>query len=140
MHWGIRRYQNKDGSWTKEGKEHQNPSVKECKKEYRRIQTKIDSIYDEYGMDDYPEDVEAKWASLVDQRNKLVEGPYSEAVWREYANKKPDLIRNHTGERVSWTDAFGTSYEDVSKSQRHSLTGLAEGGAGQYRFANKWLG
>lgn len=29
MKWGVRRYQNKDGSWTKEGKEHRTPPLSE---------------------------------------------------------------------------------------------------------------
>ena len=71
---------------------------------------------------------------LIDaQINELIEGKYAEEVFRYYQKKQPTLIRIHTGEEVSWQDAFGDSYEAVSKSLRHSLVGLVEGG-GRYKL------
>ena len=139
MKWGVRRYQNKDGTWTEEGKEHRNPSVKDCKKEYNELRKQRNAYYDKYGMD-LPEK-ESKELDSIDERiNSLIEGRYSEAVFREYNEKQPELIRNHTGEEVSWKDAFGDSYENTTKGNRHSLVGLVEGGTGQYRFKSRMLG
>ncbi|MDI9243201.1 hypothetical protein [Fusibacillus kribbianus] len=63
----------------------------------------------------------------------LIEGEYAESVFAYYVKKRPALIRIKTGEIVTWDDAFGNSFEKVSKSLRHSLVGLVEGG-GRYKI------
>jgi hypothetical protein len=65
--------------------------------------------------------------------DRLIEGRYSEAVFDYYSSRKPKLVRSHTGEIMSWDEAFGTTYGGVSKSLRHSLVGLVEGG-GRYKI------
>ena len=70
---------------------------------------------------------------LIGQINALIEGDYARAVFDHYCEKKPPLIRVHTGEEVQWVDAFGESFEKTTTGQRHSLVGLIEGG-GRYRF------
>ena len=65
--------------------------------------------------------------------NEYIEGEYAEAVFSYFVRKKPALIRIHTGEEYSWEEAFGESFEKVSKSLRHSLVGLVQGG-GRYRI------
>ena len=71
--------------------------------------------------------------SLICQIDALIEGDYSRAVFDHYSEKKPLLIRIHTGEEVRWTDAFGENFDNTTLGQRHSLVGLIEGG-GKYRF------
>lgn len=70
---------------------------------------------------------------LVNKIDAFIEGEYSEAVFNYYKDKKPVLIRISTDEEYSWDQAFGDSFSDVSKSLRHSLVGLSEGG-GRYRL------
>ena len=70
---------------------------------------------------------------LVGEIDNFIEGEYSEAVFNYYKNKKPALIRDSTDEIFTWDQAFPESFEDVSKSLRHSLVGLVEGG-GRYRL------
>lgn len=72
-------------------------------------------------------------AKLVDAIDTFIEGEYSEAVFNYYKGKKPKLIRNATGEEYTWDSAFPETFDEVSKSLRHSLVGLVEGG-GRYRL------
>ena len=71
--------------------------------------------------------------NLINQIDSLIEGDYSRAVFEYYSKKQPVLVRNRTGEIIFWKDAFGETFENVSKSLRHSLVGLVEGG-GRYRL------
>ena len=71
--------------------------------------------------------------NLINQINALIEGEYSKEIFDYYSKTEPVLIRIRTGEEISWKDAFGNSFQDVSKSLRHSLVGLVEGG-GKYRI------
>ena len=70
---------------------------------------------------------------LANEIDNFIEGEYSEAVFNYYKEKKPTLIRSSTDEKYTWDQAFPESFEDVSKSLRHSLVGLVEGG-GRYRL------
>ena len=104
--------------------------LKQCKQEYRQlIKRKHELTIDE--------DTQSKQGDefdLVDRQIKeLIEGRYSETIFQYYKKRQPMLIRIHTGEEVSWKDAFGESFEAVSMSLRHSLVGLIEGG-GKYRL------
>ena len=76
---------------------------------------------------------------LINAIDQFIEGEYSEAVFSYYVEKKPTLIRIQTGEEVTWEDAFGTKYSDVSKSLNYSLVGLVEGG-GRYKVRNSKVG
>ncbi len=71
--------------------------------------------------------------SVLAQIDQFIEGPYAEAVFSFYKEKKPTLIRIRTGEEYSWNDAFGDSFDNVSRSLKHSLVGLVEGG-GRYKI------
>ena len=70
---------------------------------------------------------------LVNEIDAFIEGEYSEAVFRYYKVKKPKLIRIATDEEYTWDQAFPESFDEVSKSLRHSLVGLIEGG-GRFRL------
>lgn len=74
-----------------------------------------------------------KLDQVIQQINTLIEGDYSKAVFDNYSESRPALIRDFTGEEVQWLDAFGDSFEKTTRGQRHSLVGLVEGG-GKYRF------
>ena len=74
---------------------------------------------------------EAEQAVLeIDQ---FIEEEYSAAVFKYYQLRRPDLILVKTGEIVSWENAFGNDFKEVSKSLRHSLVGLVEG-EGRYKL------
>ncbi len=68
--------------------------------------------------------------------NHLVETDYSQSVYERYSPKNPKLISTSTEEVVSWQEAFGSSFEAIPKTLRHSLVGLVEG-YGRYRFRSK---
>ncbi len=103
--------------------------IKKCKKEYARLLKRKHEI-----LSTNETLANSKEFDYIDnQINELIEGKYSEEVFRYYSKKKPVLIRIHTGEEISWADAFGDSFESVSKSLRHSLVGIIEGG-GKYRL------
>ena len=102
--------------------------LQRCKKEYRRLIKQKHELMVEEDSQPRPGDE----LELIETKiSELVEGVYAEEVFRYYAKKQPSLIRIHTGEEVTWKDAFGDAFESVSKSLRHSLVGLVEGG-GQY--------
>ncbi len=105
-------------------------TLKQCKKEYAQLTKKMDKYL--YSDDDQTMTKE-EYHLLDEQIKELVEGRYSEEVFYYYKKKKPTLIECHTGKEVSWENAFGGSFESVSKSLRHSLVGLVEGG-GRYRL------
>ncbi len=71
--------------------------------------------------------------SINKQINEFIETEYGEAVFRHFEHIRPVLVRIHTGEEVTWNEAFGCSFEEITKSQKHSLVGLIEGG-GQYKL------
>lgn len=78
-----------------------------------------------------------KWAQLSDELEKrtddYIENEYAAEVFRYYAVRKPKLIRNSTGEQVTWKEAFGEDFAAVPKDLRQSLVGLVEK-EGRYRF------
>ena len=84
----------------------------------------------------WPKWLQNKYDKVVEELNKLEEGEYSKAIFDVLNEEKPDLIRNRTGEVISWDDAWGGTYDNISKSLRHSLVALLEGG-GRYRFKDK---
>ena len=79
------------------------------------------------------EEIDADINELSDRIAAFIENEYALAVFEKYSKEKPNLIRIKTGEIVSWDDAFGSDFENVSKSLRHSLVGLVEE-PGRYRF------
>ena len=104
--------------------------LKQCKKEYSRLLKQKHALLVADDTKSQPGD---EFDLLDSQINEFVEGRYAEEVFRYYQKKQPTLIRIHTGEEVAWRDAFGDSFESVSKSLRHSLVGLVEGG-GRYKI------
>lgn len=71
--------------------------------------------------------------TFISEIDSFIENDYANAVFQYFAKKQPDLIRIKTGEVVSWDDAFGTDFDNVTKSLRHSLVGLVEGD-GRYKL------
>ncbi len=104
---------------------------------FKKYQKELKTLYEKRHLLESVEDATAnsdsELRSVTAEIEGLIEGPYAEAVFAYYGEKKPILIRSLTGEEVSWEDAFGSSFNDVSKSLKHSLVGLIEGG-GRYKF------
>lgn len=65
--------------------------------------------------------------------DEFIENVYARDVFEKFSKRKPTLVRNKTGEVVTWEMAFGTNFDEISRSLRHSLVGLIEGD-GRYRF------
>lgn len=70
---------------------------------------------------------------VITEIDELIEGRYSKEVFQYYAKIQPALIRIRTGEEVTWKEAFGDSYDVITKSQKHSLVGIVEG-TGRYKL------
>ena len=63
----------------------------------------------------------------------FVEIESAKDIFEKYSKKKPFLIEIKTGTKIGWIEAFGTDFDKISKSLRHSLVGLEEGG-GRYKL------
>ena len=79
----------------------------------------------------------SKLAENVDCINSETEefilNTYAKAVFDYYSLTKPLLVRGTTGETIAWEEAFGTQFDEVPKTLRYSLVGLAEG-FGRYKI------
>lgn len=105
--------------------------IKQCKAQLSALYSR------KHELERVEEDVQiipgSELDSLIHQIDQLIEGEYAEAVFNYYSEKKPLLIRNLTGEEIKWNEAYGDSFAQTTKGQRHSLVGLIEGGS-KYRF------
>lgn len=64
---------------------------------------------------------------IIAKINAFIEEDFAKLVFEHYSRKKPMLYENFTGEKVTWEQAFGKDFGQVSKSLRHSLVGLLTG-------------
>ncbi|MCR5092974.1 MAG: hypothetical protein K6B72_03275 [Lachnospiraceae bacterium] len=115
-------------------------SIQKYKEELRDLfseKHRLDDLYDHESISGEPRDrierIAAERNALSDKINALIETEYAKAVFDEYKEKKPNLVRIRTGEIVDWNTAFGDDFESISKSLRHSLVGLVEE-PGRYRL------
>jgi len=69
----------------------------------------------------------------IEEIENFITNVYAKSIFDKYSKKKPKLICKKTDEVIDWEEAFGSEYDKISKSLRHSLVGLIEGG-GRYRF------
>ena len=69
----------------------------------------------------------------IEEIDIFVENVYAKDIFEKYQKKRPKLIRRKDNQTVSWDEAFGDDFNKVSKSLRHSLVGLIEGG-GKYKL------
>lgn len=99
--------------------------IKSDHKKYEKIK---DALYkvQEIGDQDC---VAAKKREL----DAFIEEEYAKDIFEKYSKKKPILTEVKTGTKIAWVDAFGNEFEKISKSLRHSLVGLEEGG-GRYKL------
>ena len=79
-------------------------------------------LMSEEDIEEINKDIEVIAGRIAD----LIENEYALAVFDKFSKIKPDLIRIKTGEVVSWEDGFGSDFDKISKSLRHSLVGLVE--------------
>ena len=103
-----------------------NSKIKQDSKIYKKMNQ------ERFALEDNPSKRKAA-DEKIREIDEFVENIYARDVFDEYSKKKPNLVRNKTGEVVSWDIAFGTDFNEVSSSLRHSLVGLIEG-SGRYRF------
>lgn len=107
-------------------------SFKRYSKQLKQLYAVKNEIY-EKSLNNPNEQLKKDFENAVACIDEFIEGEYANAVYEKFRNKKPKLIRIKTGDEVSWDDAFGTDFEAISKSLRHSLVGLVEE-PGKYRF------
>lgn len=63
----------------------------------------------------------------------FIENEYAQAVFEYYNKKKPTLVRIRTDEKYAWEEAFGSEFDRIEKTLKHSLVGLVEN-TGRYRI------
>ena len=67
----------------------------------------------------------------IKEIDDFVENIYAKDIFEKYQKKRPKLVRKKDEQIISWEEAFGDDFNKISKSLRHSLVGLIEGG-GRY--------
>ena len=77
--------------------------------------------------------LKAEKQNISERIDSLIENDYAKAVYDIYNSKKPKLILLKNDSEITWDDAFGCSFEEMSKPQKHALVGLIEN-TGMYRF------
>ena len=63
----------------------------------------------------------------------FIENEYAQAVFEYYNKKKPTLVRIRTDEKYAWEEAFGSEFDRIEKTLKHSLVGLVEN-TGRYKI------
>lgn len=121
-----------------------NKEFEDDHKTVTEIRYKLRAARDQYNegkirakYDHLPIDVEAlkcKVDALRVEQNQARDR-YAQHVFNYYSATKPILIRDVSKEEVSWRDAFGESFDDLSDGLRDSLVALIEEDGGQYRLA-----
>ena len=164
--WGVRRFQNPDGTLTEAGKKRYgvnrtpdgsmteagkkryendtskkkkkelDSAVKDCKKELASLYAKREKLINAMDDEDFSITPGSELDSVTKQIDSLIEGDYAKAVFDKYAEEEPILIISRTGEEVLWRDAFGKSLDDMTPGDKHSLVYLIEGG-GYYQLKKK---
>lgn len=89
-----------------------------------RLQEQLDEV--ETGSS-RAKQLDVEICNVNEEISGFVENTYALAVFEYYKKKQPELIRVSTGEQMTWDAAFGSSFEAVSRTLRHSLVGLVEG-------------
>lgn len=103
--------------------------IENYKKEYR----KLSELSYQLGQKEMGNAQRKEFDLINQQIDLLVEGKYAQAVYDYFSESKPTLIRDLTGEKIQWFDAFGDSFDKMTRGQKHSLVGLVEDG-GKYRL------
>lgn len=100
--------------------------LKEDEKIYKKLSDECSILSEKAGCE---EAYEKKSREFFD----FIENQYSLHMYEKYSAKKPKLIEVKTGKVISWEEGFGTSFDKISKSLRHSLVGLKDG-SGRYKI------
>lgn len=79
------------------------------------------------------DELKQKVTELREEEKKAWDA-YAKHVFEYFSPIEPELIRDVTGERVSWRETFGDSYEVLDTGLRNSLVALIEKNGGQYRL------
>lgn len=89
MHWGVRRWQNEDGSYKPGGAEHYyTPSKRQQKKNYKELKRSINK--DLLGGDKFQKVIDKKAAKIItDERYQKINDKYKQ--WSEVADKVQDF-------------------------------------------------
>lgn len=99
---------------------------KELHKLYSRKHDLSRKYEDTLSSGDKAEQINRDMEELANRIALFIENEYALAVFEEFNKTRPELIRVKTGETVTWEEGFGTDFEKISKSLRHSLVGLVE--------------
>jgi hypothetical protein len=118
----------------------ENLKLRQFSKKLKQLQKENNSIYQKYDVASQSS-IDSKQTKALKKDldeiskeiDRFIENDYAFAVFEIYRKKKPQLVSVSSGEKISWDDAFGDSFDDISKSLRHSLVGLVES-PGRYKF------
>ena len=150
--WGVRRYQNEDGSWTKEGMERRKSgkmTAKEYQQRLRQLDKRMqeDTIYSSMSLQG-AEYANKKSAKYRDRNNtkKLEKSQGREKLYREQANILIDDYNKASKEFNSLlkeVESNGMAYMSRATNFNERMAGpakrLVERESGR-KFANPWVG
>ncbi len=139
QHWGIRRFQNKDGSLTSAGRKRYAPDVSDDEKQKTVKEAALDKAYRKVVSPD--KDRLGKIKNAVDQTNRLVENTQrtnAEQMRKSVRKEKLDLSKMTDQEmrtkinrfllEQQYTNMFAKDISNVTKGQRAVDTALKAGG------------
>lgn len=115
QHWGERRYQNKDGTWTEEGKARRRAIETQSlsrRLDRARVQSKIDKI-DKYRQK------QNDWATKArSAKGNTIRKDFYGAMANRYLNKDFKAIRKYKKTFQNYLDKYG--YKDLPLSDLNS--------------------
>lgn len=109
----------------------------QCRECPKHIRGKLAAYHDHYpdcgDCEKYPavKELIDRLDAIPEKAEEILTGPYAEAVWKMYGEKKPALRRVEDGAALRWEEVFGNDLAACSREQRRDLAGLVEG-TGRY--------
>lgn len=113
MRWGIRRYQNKDGTLTPAGKKRYNKEMEKLKAEQKVLKNKEATAAKIKKLDNMRNDIDSRKAALGDDKNKKVKGDDSlKPINSKKSHKK--MTADELNERIKRLE-LEKKYVDLNK-------------------------
>lgn len=156
MKWGVRRYQNEDGSYTAAGKKRRNADLDTAKSEMRNAKKAYDKAYNKaynraiaaYSpIKKHREANDARWEDAYDKLNKYKDAKknYKQAVQDEKRSSVKDYSKSYDkAERMSNTadakwNEVKEEYKKLGKNAFERIRAVQKTQSGKSTAAKKYL-